>query len=210
MKPFDLELAKKGEKVITRCGFEALLCGEDNIPRGLSLCDVFPLAVYLYDKYDNLLTCESFTKSGKFCDGDSEFDLFMAEDSDFQPKDNNFYYRGDRKRGDEIIADLKKRGGKNPYHYSAYYNNSIYFINQFGLIDTNVYDYVKDSLNDCTELHLPSKKVKKEGWVNIYEADSGTFISGPFDSEKERERDKGLCQNKLLGSTRIVWEEEQK
>jgi hypothetical protein len=38
----------------------------------------------------------------------------------------------------------------------------------------------------------------------------------PFDlelakkGEKERERDKGLCQNKLLGSTRIVWEEEQK
>ena len=35
------------------------------------------------------------------------------------------------------------------------------------------------------------------------------FISGPFDSEKERERDKGLCQNKLLGSTRIEWEEEK-
>lgn len=161
MKPFNIELAKKGEKVITRCGFEALLCGEDNIPRGLSLCDVFPLAVYLYDKYDNLLTCESFTKSGKFCDGDSEFDLFMAEDSDFQPKDNNFYYRGDRKRGDEIIADLEKRGGKNVAFYGAFNSDNIYFINQLGLIAVAEYDYVKNSLDGWTELHLPSKKSEK-------------------------------------------------
>ena len=217
MKPFDLELAKKGERVITRCGFEALLCGEDNIPRGLSLCDVFPLAVYLYDKYDNLLTCESFTKSGKFCDGDSEFDLFMAEDSDLKSKNERIYYRGDPERGNKIIADLEKRGGRNPHHFSAYSSSSVYFINQFGVISTTGYDSVKDSLNGCTELHLPPKKVKKEGWVNLVDYGlskrSCIIPSGSiYDSESEAKEAVKRFDSTLKNfkTIKIGWEEEQK
>ena len=216
MKPFDIELAKKGEKVITRCGFEALLCGEDNIPRGSSLCSVYPLAFYLYNKYNNLLTCGTFTTSGKFYDkGDSDLDLFMAEDSDFQPKNERIYYRGNMRRGDEIIADLEKRGGENVAFYGASNSDNIYFINQFGLIDFASYDDVKDSLNKFTELHIPPKKVKKEGWGVMCKSEISneyymfeTIYSSESEAKKVAER-----WNKRLKSIKIIkikWEEESK
>lgn len=207
MKPFDIELAKKGEKVITRCGLEAKLRKD---VRG----NFLPIIADIYDKYCNLMFSVKCKESGEYVNGYpiSDFDLFMAEEGDFQPK--NEYYRGDEIFGDEIIADLEKRGGKNVDNYTASIRDDIYFINQFGLIDVAEYDYVKNSLDGWLELHLPPKKVKKEGWINIQKSKSmvDPFLGGVYNSEKEaKEAAESLREQFILLKTiKIEWEEEQK
>lgn len=123
------------------------------------------------------------------------------------------YYRGDEIFGDEIIADLEKRGGKNVDNYTASIRDDIYFINQFGLIDVAEYDYVKNSLDGWTELHLPPKKVKKEGWINIQKSKSmvDPFLGGVYNSEKEaKEAAESLREQFiLLKTTKIDWEEQK-
>ena len=139
------------------------------------------------------------------------FDLELA-------KKGKVYYCGDAERGDEIIADLEKRGGKNVDNYTASIRDGIYFINQFRLIDVAEYDYVKNSLDGWLELHLPPKKVKKEGWINIQKSKSmvDPFLGGVYNSEKEaKEAAESLAESLreqfiLLKTIKIEWEEEQK
>ena len=208
MKQFDLKLAKKGESVITRCSLIAKFTTESYVgePR---------YKFTIYDKYDNFIMDGWFNDEGKYFEKlDSEFDLFMAEEaeeSDFHPKDNNVYYRGDEERNNEIIADLEKRGGKNVDNYTAAIRDNIYFINQFGLIDVVGYDDVKDSLDGWIELHLSSKKVRKEGWTIIFKSEHNSIRSlfGIYDSESEaKEAAKKLGnQVEVLNTVKIDWEE---
>jgi hypothetical protein len=212
MKPFDLELAKKGDKVITRCGLEAKLRKDVS-------GNFLPIIADIYDKYCNLMFSVKCTERGEYVNGYpiSDFDLFMAEDSDFQPKDNNVYYRGNMRRGDEIIADLEKRGGKNVDNRTASIRDNIYFINQFGLIDVAEYDYVKNSLDGWLELHLPPKKVKKEGWICLMRSKfTGNKYLIPAAKFYDTESIAKDCASKLereatcLKTIKIDWEEEEK
>ena len=176
MKPFNIELAKKGEKVITRCGFVAVYD---------STCKDKSYKFAIYDKHFNFIMFHKYEADGKFMiisdSVESDFDLFMAEDSDFKPKDTKpGYYRGDLNTTNEIIDDLVKRGGKNIYGYKGAYSNFVYFIDQFGNINKSPYNDVKDSLDRCTELHLPLKPKCKEGWaVVIKDVNTGVLSVMP-------------------------------
>ena len=185
MKPFDLELAKKGEKVITRYGKFMII--SDSV--------------------------------------ESDLELFMAEDSDFQSNtEKPVYYRGDSERGDEIISALKELGGHNVSGLDGFNKDNVYFIDQFGLIVAHLYSFVKDSIDKFTELHLPPtelhlppKKVKKEGWMNLVDYGlskrSCIIPSGSiYDSESEAKEAVKRFDSTLKNfkTIKIGWEEEQK
>ena len=215
MKPFDLELAKKGDKIITRCGFRAVLYCFSTINNNsiYIVCSIF-------DKYDNSILSAQYTQSGKFIKTEcsSDLDLFMAEDSDFEPKDEKpVYYIGDMDRGDEIIAELEKRGGKNREGMLGNNPNAIYYITNFGLIDWANLDEVKDSLSRFTELHLPPKKVKKEGWINWVDYGLSKLsciipYGSIYDSESEAKEAVKRFDSTLKNfkTIKIGWEEEEK
>lgn len=72
MKPFDLEKAKAGAKVITRCEYPVrILCFNRSSPH-------HPIVALISS--DSREDIHSFTNEGKFYfeDGDSKRDLFMA------------------------------------------------------------------------------------------------------------------------------------
>ena len=148
MKPFNIELAKKGEKVITRYGKFMII--SDSV--------------------------------------ESDLDLFMAEDSDFQSNtEKPVYYRGDSERGDEIISALKELGGHNVSGLDGFNKDNVYFIDQFGLIVAHLYSFVKDSIDKFTELHLPPTELHlplkpkcKEDWaVVIKDVNTGVLTVMP-------------------------------
>ena len=73
MKPFDLEKAKAGAPVCTREGFKArIICFDANNNR-------FPIVALLKDSNSSKEYPASFTKEGRFSDGevDSSNDLLM-------------------------------------------------------------------------------------------------------------------------------------
>ena len=216
MKPFDIEQVKKGEKVITRCGLKAEFV-HDSYDNRYSSDDQFIFTIY--DSYNNPIFNGSYLKTGReaYSNGSFDYDLFMAEDSDFLTKKDEkpIYYRGNPERGDEIIADLTKRGGKNNNnYYTADDDRGAYYINQFGFIDCISYELAKKSLDRCTELQLPPKKVKKEGWINLVDYGlsrrSCIIPSGNiYDSESEAKEavkrfDSSLKDFKTI---KIDWEE---
>ena len=210
MKPFNIELAKKGEKVITRCGLKAVYEYNEKDVDNKS-------QIYGFGIYNNFNICILFKyyhQQGKcYNNRDSDFDLFMADDSDFQSKDEKpVYYRGDPERGDEIIADLIKRGGDNLYSENGKDKDAIYFINQFGFISyQRIFNHIKDHLDRFTELHLPPKKIKikKEGWMNLCRSkiDKSYWLDGIYDSEKEAKNAK-FQSSECLKTYKIECEEE--
>lgn len=215
MKEFNIELAKKGDKVCTRCGFIAIYD---------STCKDKSYKFTIYDKYMNFIMFHNYAANGKFItifdNGESEFDLFMAEDSDFQPKDEKpVYYRGNPARGSEIIADLIKRGGKNLPAANDWLQreDEVYYIDQFGMIRWLYLNEVKDSLDRCTELHLPPKKVKKEGWICLlrskFTGNKYLIPAAKFYDTESIAKDcasKLECEATCLKTIKIDWEEEEK
>ena len=179
MKEFNIESAKKADKVITRCGFTAEFSITDDGQEK-------PYKFNIYDNFGHPVMSHNYASNGMFIadlygGAKSDLDLFMAQASDFKPKDTKpGYYRGDLNTANEIIDDLVKRGGKNIYGYKGAYSNFIYFIDQFGNINKSPYNDVKDSLDRCTELHLPLKPKCKEGWaVVIKDVNTGVLSVMP-------------------------------
>lgn len=143
----------------------------------------------------------------------------MPEDSDFQPKaEKPVYYRGDTQRGKEIIAALEELGGKNPSGFEGFNKENVYYIDQFGLIRSILYKCVKDYIDKFTELHLPPKKVKKEGWMNLFrnKPDQIYWSEGVYDSESEAKLAAKSTLDELTGNIEVLktykidWEEEEK
>jgi hypothetical protein len=97
------------------------------------------------------------------------FDEFF----EIYPKPNKkVYYRGDKKRGDEIIKALEELGGKNERTLQGFDHNRFYFIGENDTILPIDYDSTAVYLlqQNYTEMHLPEqpKETIKIG-EDIYE-----------------------------------------
>lgn len=205
MKIFNIEKAKKGELVCTRCGFEAVF---DSV----ETCQEKPYRFYIYDGNGNYIMSKNYAKDGLFCENssDSDLDLFMFEGSDLLKSDFPVYFRGDKNRGKEIIAELETMGGKNISGLQGDEPGYVYYINQFGNITVSDINHI-DSLNRCTELHLAPRKIKKKGWIvlAIVPPRDTTSSFGPFGSKEEAEKLSKNFAYKTISIVHIDWEEEK-
>ena len=91
LKPFDLEKAKQGAKLVTRDGRPArIICWDLK-------CDMYPIVAVFLNKHDEE-DIETYTTSGKCVnDYDDSLDLFMAPTTverwvNVYKKENEYYY----------------------------------------------------------------------------------------------------------------------
>lgn len=67
--------------------------------------------------------------------------------------EKNFWIRGNRQRGEEVIAALKQLGGINKYNLQGIKENKIYYINHCG--------YITSTFHDTEEAYLIKKYYKE-------------------------------------------------
>lgn len=207
LKPFDLEEAKAGKKVVTRNGRPFVYGG------------VNPNSSFKNEQVLGWLDghVKSYLIDGKFSVyGDTEYDLFMLDEpesipqsvkpvSNYKPFDLQAAIAG--KPIQTKNGKLVKFGGYNP---EANPDAQLLIWVKSGnnwVIGTRYFNGKNYETSD-SEGDLVMAPEKKEGWVCIYRKQDGfTYVANAIYKTEEEALERKLNNSEIISTSRIEWEE---